>query len=119
MWCSSFFDHSLFSIGLLALLYLVLISSLMSRCLALGCWQCFMWCLFSLMSRCSALGYWQCFMWCLFSFDESLFSLGLLAVLHVVLAPSLSSPVQLWGNSHAPSGLVKCDINEILSKNTV
>jgi hypothetical protein len=52
-------------------------------------------------------------------FDESLFSLGLLAVLHIVLAPPLTNHLQPWVDSHAPSGLVKFDVNEKLSENTV
>jgi hypothetical protein len=52
-------------------------------------------------------------------FDESLFSLGLLALLHVLLAPSLSSPFQPWVDSHAPSGLVKFDVNKKWCENTV
>jgi len=37
----------------------------------------------------------------------------------MVLVPYLASPVQPWVDSHAPSGLVKFDINEKLSENTV
>jgi hypothetical protein len=40
-------------------------------------------------------------------------------VLHVVLAPFLTSPVQPWVDSHAPFGLVRFDVNEKLNKNTV
>jgi hypothetical protein len=44
----SLLDHSLFSIGLLEVLHVVLIPYLMSHCSALGYWQGFMCCLFPL-----------------------------------------------------------------------
>ena len=157
----SLFDGSLFNLGLLAVFHMVLVPSVTSPFLALGYWQCFMWCLYplwpvpfqpwvtgsascgacslfdealfnlgllavfhmvlipSLMSRCSALGYWPRFMWCLYPLWPLTFQPWLLTVLHIVLAPFFTSPFQPWVDIHAPSGLVKFEVNKKLNKNTV
>jgi hypothetical protein len=101
----SIFDQSLFSFGLLAVLHVVLVPSLTSPCSSLCYWQCLMCLIPSLCRSCSALGYWQCFMWCsyplwpvllhpcvtgsalcgaYFPLWPDLFSLGLIAMLHLV-----------------------------------
>jgi hypothetical protein len=99
MWCLFPFDKSLFSLGLLTVLHVVLVPSLPSPCSALGCYS----------ASCGACSL----------FDQCLFSLGLLAVFHMVLVLSVTSPFQPWVDSHAPSGLVKFDVNKKLSANTV
>ena len=58
------FDHSLFSVGLLAVLHVVLVPPLTTSF--------------------SALGFWQCFTWCLPPLWPVLFSLGLIAMLYLV-----------------------------------
>ena len=94
----SLFDGSLFNLGLLAVFHMVLVPSVTSPFLALGYWQCFMWCLYPLWpvpfqpwvtgsASCGACSL----------FDEALFNLGLLAMFHMVLIPSLMSRCSALG----------------------
>jgi hypothetical protein len=62
---------------------------------------------------------WLCFQWWRFPLGPLPFQPRVATMLHVVLVPSLSSPIQPWVDSHAPFGLVKFDVNEKLNENIV